>query len=436
MGDYDHEAALLSAILIDNAKLNDCRTQINEQDFGHARHAVIWHAMCALDDDNKAIDLITLRDALKTSGELNTVGGVTTLMHIQEFVPSAANYREYIQITLEHSRRRAVDSTAAQVLDELKSDDKVEALGRIEDIVKGYDQIGRPTYWTLEESIMEALEKVHKLNAHDGELTGLPSGLTDLDHLTCGFQDSELIVIAERPGLGKTSLALQIAIRTAQRTGKRVAFFSLEMARVAITQRILCTDARIDSNVLRAGRMSIEEEQRMAQSAERNAPLPIIIEDRSDLTLDNIRSMARSLTREKEVSLIIIDYLQLMKGQRRDGRQQEIAEISRGLKGLAKELDIPIVALAQLNRQSELRTDKRPLLADLRESGQIEQDADLVIFLYRDELVNPDSMDTGIAELIVAKHRNGPTGSVRVRFEPTWTRFDNLAPVEQEAHYG
>ena len=258
--------------------------------------------------------------------------------------------------------------------------------------------------------------------------------MTDLDRITCGFQDSELIVIAARPGLGKTSLALQIAIRTAQQTGKRVAFFSLEMARAAITQRILCTDARIDSNVLRAGRMSIEEEQRMAQSAERNTPLPIIIEDRSDLTLDNIRSMARSLMREKEVSLIVIDYLQLMKGQRSDGRQQEIAEISRGLKGLAKELDIPIVALAQLNRQSELRTDKRPLLADLRESGQIEQDADLVIFLYRDELVNADSMDTGVAELIVAKHRNGPTGSVRVRFEPTWTRFDNLTHVEEE-HY-
>ena len=436
MDNYDHEAALLSCILIDNAKLDECRIQVKEEDFGHIKHATIWRGMCALADDNRAIDIVTLPEYLKTAQELDGIGGVTFLLDILEAAPSAANYREYIRLTLEHSRRRAVNSTAEQVLQELKSDDKVEALGRIEDIVKGYDQIGRPTYWTLKESIIEALEKVHKLNAHDGELTGLPSGLTDLDHLTCGFQDSELIVIAARPGLGKTSLALQIAIRTAQRTGKRVAFFSLEMARVAITQRILCTDARIDSNVLRAGRMNIEEEQRMAQSAERNTPLPIIIEDRSDLTLDNIRSMARSLMREKEVSLIIIDYLQLMKGQRRDGRQQEIAEISRGLKGLAKELDIPIVALAQLNRQSELRTDKRPLLADLRESGQIEQDADLVIFLYRDELVNPDSMDTGVAELIVAKHRNGPTGSVRVRFEPTWTRFDNLAPVEQEAQYG
>lgn len=431
METYSHEAALLSCVITDNTVLDECHSHINEDDFGYAAHRTVWGAMCELASRHSPIDLVTLEEELRTSRQLNAIGGVTYLLEIEEAAPSAANYREYLKITVEHAKRRSVEAQAQKVLEIATGDEKIEALGRIEDIVKDRDQIGRPTYWTLRESIFEALEKVSKLDAHNGDLTGLPSGLLDLDHLTCGFQDSELIVIAARPGLGKTSLALQIAIRTAQQTGKRVAFFSLEMARVAITQRILCMDARIDSNVMRAGRMTTEERQRMAEAGERNAPLPIVIEDRSDLTLDNIRSMARSLTREKEVSLIVIDYLQLMRGQRRDGRQQEIAEISRGLKGLAKELDIPIVALAQLNRQSELRTDKRPLLADLRESGQIEQDADLVIFLYRDEMVNPDSLDTGIAELIVAKHRNGPTGSVKVRFTPVWTRFDNLILNEE-----
>jgi len=431
METYSHEAALLSCILMDNTVLDACRTQVEPDDFGYLPHRKIWESMCQLGDQRDAIDLVTVEHGLRTARELDSIGGVTYLLTVQEAVPSAANYGDYLKLTLEDAKRRAADRQAQKVLEVADGDRKLDALGAIEDIVRDRATIGRPTYWTLEQSIRETLEKVDALDGHTGELTGLPSGLIDLDRITCGFQDSELVVIAARPGLGKTSLALQIAIRTARETGKRVAFFSLEMARAAITQRILCSDARIDSNVVRAGRMNAEERNRLAESALRNSPLPVVIEDRSDLTLDNIRAMARSLTREKEVSLIVIDYLQLMRGQRRDGRQQEIAEISRGLKGLAKELDIPIVALAQLNRQSELRTDKRPVLADLRESGQIEQDADLVIFLYRDEMVNPDSLDTGIAELIVAKHRNGPTGSVKVRFTPVWTRFDNLAAVEE-----
>ncbi len=425
------EQSVLGAILLDNAALNRSMEIISAEDFYRTANQMVYRSMIGLSERNQPVDQITLTDYLRGTGELEQVGGASYIAELVQLVPSAANIRYHCQIVRDKSLLRGLVRTATEVVmkgyegttqtDELLEFAEREIFGLAQGHLGG-------TFAPVSNIIHDSIEIVDRLYSRQEKITGVPTGYTELDNLLAGLQPSDLIIVAGRPSMGKTSLALGMAEQAALKGNAIVGIFSLEMSRAQLVLRMLSSQAHLDSHAVRTGQLKQTDWVALTEAAGRLEQTKIFIDDSGNLSVQQMRGKARRLKSEHGLDLLIIDYLQLMDGKgSSESRQQEISEISRALKGLAKELDIPVVALSQLSRAVENRTDKRPMLADLRESGAIEQDADVVMFIYRDEVYNPDSDDKGIANILVRKHRNGPIGEVDLQFHDRYAKFNDLA---------
>jgi replicative DNA helicase len=432
------EQSVLGAILLDNDAVNQAIEILTAEDFYRESHREIFRAMVALSERNQPVDAITLTDALRTGGVLEAVGGAGYIAELAACVPTAANAGHYARIVREKSLLRSLASISTEIASgAYDSPPNVdEYLDESEHkIFEISERRVRQSFHGMPELTRESIRLLERLYERKELVTGVPTGFLDLDRLTAGLQPSDLIIIAARPSMGKTALALNIAAHAATECDPRigVALFSLEMSKEQLVLRMLCAEGRVDSSRARAGYLGERDFPKLAQAAARLSEAPIFIDDSSDTSSIVLKAKCRRLMRERNANLglIIIDYLQLMRSARPgESREKEIAEISRSLKALAKELKVPVVALSQLNRQVETRPDRRPLLADLRESGAIEQDADVIAFIYRDEMYHRDSKEPGVAEVIIAKQRNGPTGTAKLTYLTQFTRFESYAPEE------
>lgn len=422
------EESVIGAVLLSEDAVNEVMDHIHPEDFYVPAHQAIFEAMRELFDSNQAIDAVTVSEVLRRRGEFDKVGGVAYLTRLVDIVPSTSNVNYYAGIVEEHAKRRELIRAGAAVTEVAFDIDEeiASVLDRAEQAVLGVAE-KRTSQSLLEVGPMfsDALEHIERMEEIGSELTGLATGYVDLDRKLAGLQPANLVVVASRPGMGKSSLALGIAINVATQE-EPVAIFSLEMSKEEIVQRILSSVGKVDSMKLRSGQLG-PLWQRVVDAAGRMYKTPIFIDDSPVVTVTDIRAKCRRLKRKKGLSLVVVDYLQLMEATNRENRQQEISEITRNLKNLARELGVPIIALSQLNRSLEQREDKRPRLSDLRESGAIEQDSDVVMFIYRHEYYHPEDQEKrGIAEVIVSKHRSGSTGPVEMTFQPEFTRFANL----------
>jgi replicative DNA helicase len=426
------EESLLGAMLLSKDAIAAAVETVRAEDFYKPAHAHLFDVIQTLYGQGEPVDPITVAEALRRAGLLDPLGGKQAILRIQAGTPAAANAAHYARIVADHALLRrlvAVGGEIAELGYELPDDVGV-TLDRAETLV--FDVANRRLTSSLRgihPALQESLEQLEALFDRDGQLVGVPSGYADLDDLLLGFQPSQLIVVAARPGQGKTSFALGAAAHVALAERRPVVFFSLEMGYLELTQRLLAAEAGVNSRLLRTGRLAEADWTKISQAVGRLAEAPLSIDDTPHLTVTEMRAKCRRLNAQHgDLGLVVVDYLQLMSTPKRgENRQVEVSELSRGLKILARDLDVPVMALSQLNRSLEYRTDKRPMLADLRESGAVEQDADVVCFIYRDDTYNPDSSERGTAEIIVAKHRNGPTGKVRLAFVEHLTRFANLA---------
>jgi replicative DNA helicase len=382
------------------------------------------------------IDQLTLSDELRSVGEFDRVGGRQYVFRLVESVPTAANAGRYAEIVRSKSLLRAVIDAGSRITEEAFSepDDVTQALDAAEQLIYGVSNRKLKEHLApLSELAPGALEMIQRLYEQEGEVTGVETGFEDLDRLTTGFHKSDLVILAARPAMGKTAMALNALWHAASTKKAPVAIFSLEMSKEQLVQRLISQTTRIRTQDLRSGNVKAEDWPKLVRGVAEVGQAPIWIDDTAGITLMEMRAKVRRLASRliaqggPPLSLVVVDYLQLMIGGRQENRQQEVAEISRGLKVLARDLDVPVLAIAQLSRAVEQRHDKRPLLSDLRDSGSIEQDADMVMFLYRDEYYNPDSDDKGIAEVIVGKHRNGPTGKIQLAWLEQYTKFASLA---------
>lgn len=423
------EQAVLGAMLLDATALAVAIERGEAQDFYRLAHQRIFEAMIHLADCHEAVDTLTVTEELRRRGQLDSVGGVAALAELVAAVPSAANIRSHLSELRQFRQRRDAIRLGTTLV--LRAREGEPIGGAIEEAEQDLFRLGHAggvqRFEPVGHLLKDGLELIERLWKGGAGLTGLPSGFADLDRLTAGWQPGDLILIGARPSMGKTSFALACAATAAQQ-GWPVGIVSLEMSKAQLVLRLLSAEAGIDSHALRTGRLQKDEWWLLAEAAGRMEQWPLWIDDDGSLTLPQLRSKARRLKTEKGLALLIVDYLQLMRGP--DGlesRQQEIAEISRGLKLLAKDLGIPVLALSQLSRAVELRTDKRPVLADLRESGSLEQDADVVLFLYRDEVYDPESEHKGKAELLLRKQRNGAIGEVWLAFLARLATFKSLA---------
>ena len=404
--------------------------KLQSQDFYRDVHRIIFEAMEHLHRENKEIDVITLPDELKRMKKLDDVGGLEYVLNLPNLVGSAANIEYYANIVAEKALARNLISTCTELTTEAYDGQKeTEAL--LDDaerrILQLSDTKNRGDFASVGAVVEVTLDKITKLYENKAGLTGLPTGFRDLDRMTSGLQPSDLILVAARPSMGKTAFTLNIAQNVGVRQHKTVAFFSLEMSQEQLVQRLLCQIAHIDSQKLRTGQLNSDEEwTRLTDACDKLYESPIYIDDTPGISVAEMRSKARRLKSEHGLDLIIVDYLQLMQGRNAESRQQEISEISRSLKALARELKVPLIALSQLSRSVESRQDKRPMLSDLRESGALEQDADIVSFLYREDYYDKETENQHITEVILAKHRNGPVGSVKLYFKNEFTLFLNL----------
>ena len=434
------EASVLGGILLENDAINRVLEMLTPDDFYRESHRKIFRAMMELSDRNEPVDIITLSEVLKARGDIEAVGGTAYLTSLNDLVPTAANIAYYARIVREKAILRHLITAATQIatrgFDEQENVD--EFLDAAEKVIFDIaEKKIQSSFVAVGDMIKDTLKTVEKLYERKELVTGVPTGFKDLDKLTAGLQPSELIVVAGRPSMGKTALSLNIASHAALSAGIGVAVFSLEMAREQLVLRMLCSEARVDNSKVRAGYLGERDFPKLANAAGRLHEAFIFIDDTPAISVLELRAKARRLIkdREKKVGLIVVDYLQLMRGMGgASNREQEISEISRSLKALAKELRVPVIGISQLNRRVEDRGDKRPMMADLRESGAIEQDADVIAFIYRDEVYNPKSQDKGIAEVIIAKQRNGPIGTVRLAFLNEFTRFEDLAEREEFAY--
>jgi replicative DNA helicase len=427
------EESLISAILVDNNTLLDVIEILEPEDFYRTAHQKIFAAITDLFDKSEPADLVTLANRLKEKGQLEEIGGAAYLAKLVDTVPLAVNAQHYARIIHDKaSLRRLIEKANAIVkrcFEEKGNADEVIDFAESA-IFEISEKKSRQAFYPLSKIILGNIETLEENQGNRSLVTGVASGFTHLDTLTSGFQNSDLIIIAARPSMGKTALALNIARNAAVDANVPVAIFSLEMSKEQLSLRMLCSEARIDSSRLRGGFFSMEDWRRLTDAAGILSDAPVYIDDSPSISAMEIRAKARRLKMDKNVGLIIIDYLQLMQGRvTAERRDLEVSEISRALKALAKELNLPVIALSQLNRMLEQRTDKRPRLSDLRESGALEQDADVVAFIYRDEVYNKDedNPSKGIAEIILTKQRNGPTGDVLLSFLNTYTRFENMA---------
>lgn len=427
------EESLLSALLGDNTALLEVIEILEPGDFYRGAHQKIYAAMCALFERNDPIDTVTVKNQLKESGWLEAVGGAASLARLWD-VPPAVDAAHYARIVRDKAvLRRLIEKAHAITKRCYREQGRADEILDFAEasIFEVTDKKTRQSFFPISQLISANFDALDEKQRHKSLVTGVPTGFTHLDNLTSGLQKSDLIIIAARPSMGKTALALNIARNAAVDAGVPTAIFSLEMSKEQLSLRMLCAEARIDSSRLRGGFFTKEDWDRLTDAADVLSAAPIFIDDSASLTALEVRAKARRLKMEKNLGLIIIDYLQLMQGRPgAERRDLEISDISRSLKSLAKELDVPVVALSQLNRMLEQRTDRRPRLSDLRESGALEQDADVVAFIYRDEVYNKEDNNPhkGTAEIILAKQRNGPTGEVLLTFLNTYTRFENRAP--------
>ena len=436
--DLDAERAVIGAMLVSEAAVSVVGETLAAEDFYSETHRVLYGAMMRLYAKGEPIDQLTLSDELRSVGEFDRVGGRQYVFRLVESVPTAANAARYAEIVRGKALLRAVIDAGDRIQQEAfaEPEDVTQALDAAEQLIYGVSNRQLKVHLApVSELAPSTLEMIQRLYEQEGEVTGVESGFEDLDRMTTGFHKSDLVILAARPAMGKTALALNAVWHAAGIKGLPVAIFSLEMSKEQLVQRLISQVTRIRTQDLRSGNVGAEDWPKLVRGVAEVARAPVWIDDTAGITLMEMRAKVRRLAsrlnaqNEAPLSLVVVDYLQLMIGQRTraENRQQEIAEISRGLKVLARDLNIPVVAVAQLSRAVEQRHDKRPLLSDLRDSGSIEQDADMVMFLYRDEYYNPDSDDKGIAEIIIGKHRNGPTGKVQLAWLEQYTKFASLA---------
>jgi replicative DNA helicase len=438
--DLDAERAVIGAMLVSETAVAAVAERLDARDFYSEVHRIIYGAMMRLYSRGDPIDQLTLTNELRSVNEFERVGGRPYVFQIVESVPTAANAGRYAEIVRGKALLRAVIDVGSRITEDAfrEPENVSEALDSAEQLIYGVsNQTLREHLSPVSELAPGALEMIQRLYEQEGEVTGVETGFEDLDRLTTGFHKSDLVILAARPAMGKTAMALNAIWHAASENKMPVAIFSLEMSKEQLVQRLISQTTRIPAQALRSGNVKAEDWPKLVRGVAEVSRAPIWIDDTAGVTLMEIRAKVRRLSSqlngagETPLSLVVVDYLQLMIGgdarNRQENRQQEIAEISRGLKVLARDLDVPVLAIAQLSRAVESRHDKRPMLSDLRDSGAIEQDADMVMFLYRDEYYNPDSDDKGIAEVIIGKHRNGPTGKVQLAWMEQYTKFASLA---------
>ena len=428
--DEDAEEAVIGSMLTDKDAVIAAIEVLKPEDFYRDDNKTIFEAESSIYAKGEPIDFITVKEELVSMGKFDAVGGNEYLATLTDKVPTTANIEKYVKIVEDKSLLRTLIKTANELIDlGYSQNEEIESLmdsaeKKIFDIMQRKSQKG---YSSIKDILVDSFTQLQELYNNKQHITGVPSGFIDLDNKTAGFHKSELILIAARPAMGKTAFALNIATNAAVQANIPVVVFSLEMSKEQCANRILCSQAMVDSQKVSKGDISDEEWQKLAvASGELSESSGIFIDDTAGITVAEIRAKCRKLKIEKNIGLIVIDYLQLIQGSgKSSSREQEIAEISRSLKILAKEIDVPVIALSQLSRAPEARTDHRPMLQDLRESGSIEQDADIVMFIYRDDYYNPQAEQTNIAEIIIAKNRSGPVGTTELLWMPSFTKFVN-----------
>jgi len=425
------EVSVLGSAMQSPTALGEALQHLHADDFYRSAHSTVFDAIHELNAVGSPVDPVTVLDWLRARGRLDEIGGPVALLELTEAVPTAANAAYYAEIVREKALLRRLIGAGTEVvrLGYEEGDDVKATVDRAESLVFAVSDAGSTNEVRLVYDLLgETFAQIESLAERQSEVTGLATGFDDLDRLTAGLQPQNLLIIAARPAMGKSSLVLNLAHYITTKLHEPVLMFNLEMSANEIVQRLLSQEAGIPSNRLRTGQLDEHDWTKLSDALGVLSQAPLYIDDTASISVMDIRAKARRLKQTRGLSLVIVDYLQLMQGRgRADSRQQEVAEMSRGLKMLAKELDVPVIALSQLSRQPESRTDKRPMLSDLRESGSIEQDADIVAFIYRDEVYHEDTEDAGIAELIIAKHRNGPIATVRLAFLNHLTKFANLA---------
>ena len=431
--DIEAEQAVIGSTLTDSEAVMSAVEKLKPESFYREDNKLIFEAIVNLYNRSEPVDLITLKDELSSMGDFEKVGGFEYLATLPDKVPTTANVQKYIDIVEEKATLRKLIKTANEIIDlgynptEDVEDIMAGAEKKIFDIIQNKNQ---KSYTPIKDVLIESFTKLEELYNQKSKITGVPTGFVDLDDKTAGLHGSDLILIAARPAMGKTAFALNIAANAAIRSNTPVAIFNLEMSKDQLVNRILCIEAMVDSNKIMTGKLEEDDWSKLASVVGPISDSGIYIDDTPGISIMEIRTKCRKLKMEKNIGLIVIDYIQLIQGSnnRKNGsREQEIAEISRSLKILAKELNVPVIALSQLSRAVEQRPDHRPMLSDLRESGSIEQDADIVMFLYRDDYYNPDSEEKDISEVIIAKHRAGSTGTVKLLWMGNYTKFVNLA---------
>jgi len=427
----DAEKSLLGAVLIDEETLSDISEHVTARDFYDRRHSIIYDAMMRLFEKHKPVDLLTLTEELQGKKELDTIGGSAYLTELTNYVPTAAHAEAYAELVAQKAVRRRLIKASGDI-SELGYNEETstqELLQQAEaELFSVSDQSLKQDLISIESILTESFDRMEELHRNKGALRGVQTGYKDLDNMTAGFQKSDLIILAARPAMGKTTLVTNLAYNVATIAKQPVLFFSLEMSKEQLVDRMLADASGVDAWNIRTGNLSDEDFSKISEAMGELAEAPIFIDDTPGMTVLEMRTKARRAAHDQPLGLVIIDYLQLMQGSGRDNgnRVQEVSEISRGLKLIARELNVPVIALSQLSRSVESRSPQIPQLADLRESGSIEQDADIVMFIYREAYYNPETERENITDLIIAKHRNGPTGKVELYFHPEQLRFMSL----------
>ena len=428
--DTEAEQAVIGSMLTDKEAIIAAIEVLKEEDFYREDNRIIYHAILNLYNRAEPVDIITVKAELSSLGQLEAIGGIEVLATLPDKVPTTSNVEKYIKIVEEKAILRNLLKTANEIIqlgyDETQDVDMImdQAEKKIFNTIQSRNQKG---YSSMKDILVDTFTELEQLYNQKQHITGVPTGFADLDYKTAGLHNSDLILVAARPAMGKSAFALNIASYAATRAKIPVMIFSLEMSKEQMANRILCSEAMVDSNKVRTGKIDDEEWTKLAEASGELSEAQIFIDDTPGISIMEIRAKCRKLKLEKNIGLVVIDYLQLVQGSGKRGssREQEIAEISRSLKILAKEISVPVIALSQLSRAPEQRPDHRPMLSDLRESGSIEQDADIVMFLYRDDYYNEDSEKKNIAEVILAKHRSGSTGTVELLWLGNYTKFAN-----------
>ncbi|MEG0380607.1 MAG: replicative DNA helicase [Kurthia sp.] len=437
------EQSVLGAIFLEPQALISASEILLPEDFYQISHRLIFEAMLRLSDFGKAIDVLMVTEELSNRNELEDVGGISYMTELANAVPTAANVSYYAQIVAQKALLRRLIHTATKIVEDsfTREDEVAELLNEAErKIMEVANRCNSGDFKHVKDVLIQTYENVEKLQSRKGDITGIPTGFRDLDRLTAGFQRGDLIIVAARPSVGKTAFALNVAQAVGTQTTENVAIFSLEMGAEQLVMRMLCAEGNIDAQVLRTGALTNEDWRKLTMAMGSLSRAGIYIDDAAGVRVNEIRAKCRRLKQESGLGMILIDYLQLIQGgssgSSGQNRQQEVSEISRSLKALARELEVPVIALSQLSRGVEQRQDKRPMMSDLRESGSIEQDADIVAFLYREDYYDKETEDANTIEIIVAKQRNGPTDTVKLAFKKEFNKFVSVDWSQESAAGG